>query len=641
MFEAYSIGIRVRLVNLATQGLALLGKDILKTHGQAVQLEKQLNALKLAGAGFAALKIGDGMLGSLGKTLEVSKEYTRQLSLMGASGMSQKDIAEATGAAWKTSKDVLTSSAAENLAAIRELRSVFGTEHMHEAYGILPVVQRTRAVMEALSGKPQEHVAFDMVKAIELRNTGVMSMETMQRNADMMARTLMAFGGTLNVHDYHMALKTAKTSGMRLDDDFVYKYLPTLMQEVKTGSGGAQSAGTILETMRRAIAGGRIPEKMIGNWLDAGLVNANGVGRGGAGNRHIKPGSIVGTELFLSNPFEWANTIARPAIEKLMKTRNVGFDTATAMLFGDRNAEFGISTLIKKAAQFERDRKLVESEGNSMDTYQKLLKTNPQLASDAMHKQWENVQARLGYEVLPRLIPYMIKFADSLDGIGQWMQRNGAATKSIAFGFAGIAVGLSVLGRVLMTAGIIKFLGLGPMIGRAFGVIGIGLLWLGRAVLVVGRALLLNPIGLVITAIAAAAYLLWRNWDEWGPKLTAVWETVRSSLGAVADWIVSKWRWVKSLLPFGDGEKEATSPASPGTPSATAAQPGRYESRYVATRDQGERPLQAKLFLTESGRREIASSTSAIQAREVSRPLGSGMYDPGLGLPPVGMNYAK
>ena len=45
--------------------------------------------------------------------------------------------------------------------------------------------------------------------------------------------------------------------------------------------------------------------------------------------------------------------------------------------------------------------------------------------------------------------------------------------------------------------------------------------------------------------------------------------------------------------------------------------------------------------ITESGRREIASSTSAIQAREVSRPLGSGMYDVGLGLPPVGMNYAK
>ncbi|MEM5527174.1 hypothetical protein, partial [Enterobacter hormaechei] len=32
------------------------------------------------------------------------------------------------------------------------------------------------------------------------------------------------------------------------------------------------------------------------------------------------------------------------------------------------------------------------------------------------------------------------------------------------------------------------------------------------AVLWIGRALLMNPIGLAITAVAAAAYLIYRNW---------------------------------------------------------------------------------------------------------------------------------
>ncbi len=45
----------------------------------------------------------------------------------------------------------------------------------------------------------------------------------------------------------------------------------------------------------------------------------------------------------------------------------------------------------------------------------------------------------------------------------------------------------------------------------------------GRAVLWIGRALLMNPIGLVITAVAAAAYLIYRNW------------------GAVSSWFKQRW----------------------------------------------------------------------------------------------------
>ncbi|HAL7069627.1 TPA: phage tail tape measure protein [Escherichia coli] len=39
-----------------------------------------------------------------------------------------------------------------------------------------------------------------------------------------------------------------------------------------------------------------------------------------------------------------------------------------------------------------------------------------------------------------------------------------------------------------------------------------GIMLAGRAVLWIGRALMMNPIGLVITAVAAAAYLIYRNW---------------------------------------------------------------------------------------------------------------------------------
>ncbi|RPE72548.1 TP901 family phage tail tape measure protein [Tibeticola sediminis] len=61
-----------------------------------------------------------------------------------------------------------------------------------------------------------------------------------------------------------------------------------------------------------------------------------------------------------------------------------------------------------------------------------------------------------------------------------------------------------------------------------------------RAIALVGRALLLNPIGLTLTAIATAAYLIWRHWDVIGPKLAAVWQTVKDAFN-------SAWQWISTL----------------------------------------------------------------------------------------------
>ncbi|MEX3628335.1 MAG: hypothetical protein VB138_01515 [Burkholderia sp.] len=648
MSFAYSVAIKLSVANLASQGIRLLATDLLAAHGAAAKLEDKLKALKLVAVGYGLEKIGSGMLGFLEKSVDASKEYTRQLSLMNAAGMTQREIAEAAAAAWKTSKEVITSSVSENLTAIRELRSVFGKDHMHEAYGILPTVQRTKAILEALTGKQQHGVAFDMVKAIELRTPGTMSAERMQSNADMMAKTLMAMGGTLNVNDFHMALKQAKTSAFGLSDEFVYKYLPTFMQEVKTKEGGAQSAGTALMTTYQALIGGKLKKSAIPLWESMGLINPGDVVRNSTGQMQLKPGAVKDSALFQANPYEWANKVLAPAIEAYGKKTGLNREQVLSGMFGDRNAQWMMNTLIGKAGQFERDRALVDSGLSGYDTYQKLLKSNPQLAQQALHAQWENVQARLGYEVLPRLIPYMLKFADGLDSIAQWMEKHGTATTAIALGLGAVGIGLTLIGKVLMTAGIIKFLGLGPVISGMLarvgsgimsfiGIVGRGFGLLARGALFLGRALLMNPIGLVITAIAAAAYLLWKNWDYVGPKLQAAWDSIKSAVGALADWMRAKWEWIKSYLPsswFSDSKGSGGTVAQP----AAAAQPT-GGSPYVAPK--ADQPVQVTTQINMDGRK-VAEAVSQHQAKAASRPFsGSASFDYGMAAPPVGMGYAR
>ena len=62
----------------------------------------------------------------------------------------------------------------------------------------------------------------------------------------------------------------------------------------------------------------------------------------------------------------------------------------------------------------------------------------------------------------------------------------------------------------------------------------------GQAVLFIGRALLMNPIGLTITGIAVAGYLVYKHWGTIGPVLAKVWNTVKSAF-------TSAWAWIRNL----------------------------------------------------------------------------------------------
>ncbi len=66
-----------------------------------------------------------------------------------------------------------------------------------------------------------------------------------------------------------------------------------------------------------------------------------------------------------------------------------------------------------------------------------------------------------------------------------------------------------------------------------------GFMSAARAVLWIGRALMMNPIGLVITAVAAAAYLIYRNWGQSVAGLNSAGLTFRKPLTAVSRELVS------------------------------------------------------------------------------------------------------
>lgn len=88
-------------------------------------------------------------------------------------------------------------------------------------------------------------------------------------------------------------------------------------------------------------------------------------------------------------------------------------------------------------------------------------------------------------------------------------------------GFSAVAKGARTLSGVL-SGGLVR-----------------GIMLAGRAVLWIGRALMMNPIGLVITAVAAAAYLIYRNWGQSVAGLNSAGQTFRKPLTAALWELVS------------------------------------------------------------------------------------------------------
>lgn len=111
-----------------------------------------------------------------------------------------------------------------------------------------------------------------------------------------------------------------------------------------------------------------------------------------------------------------------------------------------------------------------------------------------------------------------------------------------------------------------KMRGLGPLAsrlatgaGRLGRVLGDGLLRglmaAGRAVLFIGRALLMNPIGLLITGIAVAAYLIYRYWGPIKGFFTRLWtgiENIGTQIwSSITGFFTDRWQEIQTAFDGG------------------------------------------------------------------------------------------
>ena len=512
MFEAFKVGITIGLTNQVSKGLSLIGRDLLATerHLKSIQKEfnrtgysslavqKRITAASGAVAAFNSnlaktqrLALGGAVLGgagylglkAIGATVKPAEEYVHQLELAKSAGLSQLEIAQATGAAWKTTGQVLTTTAADNMKAVRELRMVFGSTA--DAVEFLPQGQKIQAVLDSVlhgqGGVQAKDVAFTAFRALELRGASG-DKKAMMEQSDLIVKGVIASGGKFTPHMLMQAQKYANPSGQHFSNDFLYGILPTLVQEM-----GGSTTGTMLTSLSRAVVNGRIDKKALPAWLKYGLAESVEGVTGETAKVRAK-----NARMFQESPFLYMQWV-----EGQLKAGGLTDPLARAQvitdLFSNQRAARAASLMTEQGPRLTKDFNLIGKAGTSAE-YDRLVKTDPVMARQAAAAQWDNLKTVIGLQVIPILIPAIKGLADGLHALSHWGQKNQGIVKGLVWAFGGLSAAMLFGGTVLTLKA--AFTGLRLL----FGLTGAGSLIGGAASL----ASNLGPLALGLGSVGAA-----------------------------------------------------------------------------------------------------------------------------------------
>lgn len=638
MFEAYSIGVKIKLINHASAGLIAMSGAFRRTEQDAAALERRMLSIqKTALKGGLLLGAGGVGLGMVAHMVKPASEYAHQLQLMNAAGMKHLEIVKATSAAWGANRAVPTSTTMQNLESIRELRMVFGdTGH---AIQYMPTVQKMQGVLGNLLGKNAGDEAYTIAKALEMKGA-VKDPALFKMQADMMTKAIIAAGGKVGGNDFLSAFKYGRAATTGWNDEFAYTILPTLIQEMKTrggSGGGAGGPGNALMSMYSAVVGGTVPQKSLKVWEKLGLLDPSKiVWTKTHSAKGVEPGGIVGSAMFQANPFQWTQEVLTPALIKAGYKTPGQQKEALQYLFPNRTAGFVATQMVEQPWKFHRDQGLIKG-AMGINAYDTLLKTDPMMAEQALSAQWKSLQAKLAFTILPQLISGFTMLSGGLTSISEWATKNPVKVKALMWAFVGLSAAMAIGGTVLLVSAAFRGLGLTLLFGKIGGVAGI--IRIAGGLRLFGSALLFSNVG-----GAAGIMGIGRSLMTMTGALGLLSQAAAVFVAAYAGWKAGGFIYDHAIQgsKFGNalGEVELRGAAFLGSQDAALALTTRYTANHSGdfnrARMYAANPGMVHTTINIDGRK-VAEAITPHQARAASRPQsGTSGFDGSMSPIPVG-----
>lgn len=275
-------------------------------------------------------------------------------------------------------------------------------------------------------------------------------------------------------------------------------------------------------------------------------------------------------------------------IEKVKKMPDDKQYPLLAKIFGKQYAD-DVLLLAQNTGEYNRQLGLLQEtdeQGNLkyIGSMQREFENRSSTAENKLTKLKNSISelaTKIGSAFLPVISSFVENITPVIYSITKWVETNpqimdwvltigggvaavvgGLLTLHSAFSF--VAAGLLpfikagkflgvFLGKFLFSAISKLSLGLGYLIGYVIK----GAMMFGKALLMMSRALLTNPIGLIITGIAVAAYLIYENWAKVGPWFSELWSKVSgvfsNAWNGITNFCSTAWTNISNFFTSGIG----------------------------------------------------------------------------------------
>ncbi|KAF1004105.1 MAG: hypothetical protein GAK36_00130 [Pseudomonas sp.] len=538
-FEAYSVAVKLSLINHVSAGMALISKSLAATGGDVDKLNSKLASIGKQGAIGAAMFAGGLGIASMFKApLDEAKKFQNETERFRSLGLGDKVTDDAVKFA--SGMNTYGTSIRENLGLLRDAQTVFGD--FHEAQMVTPLLAKMKFANAALygdeGGAMKDKAFMDMLKVIEMRG-GLASEAEFVKQANMVQRVQTATGGRVGANEYLNFIKTGGVAAKGIKDENFYYAMEPLIQEM-----GGQRVGTGLMSAYQNLVQGRTTQRAANELMRIGMLNPAMVDYDKVGNiKQVKAGAIKGGDVMVADPMKWMQTVMLPAFASKGITEKQAILNEIGAIFTNRTASQLYSTMYLQQEQIAKNFKL-NSGAAGIDELEKNAKKTLTGKEIELQKKWTDLLLKLGEVILPLAIKAVDGLNDAIKKMTVWIDANPGKVKALTYAFMGLAAFLITGGLINMViaagrgfwllAKALIFVGTGglapliPWIARMATYLVMGATGFAKFLLVAGRFLLLNPIGLVITAIAAAAFLLWNNWKEISGALKLMWSDMKT-----------------------------------------------------------------------------------------------------------------
>lgn len=539
-------------INQANQSMREQQQRLQRMTQMQQNYERQTGRLRsAAGYGMGAAMTGAGAIYTMRKPIDESKRTDVEEHRIASLGLGNKATKEAIK--YAKAMDTFGTSTLDNLTLMRDGITAFGD--VHHAEMVAPTLAKMKFANEAMfgseGGAENEKKFMDMLKVIELRG-GLKSEKSFKDQANIIQQVITATGGRVQGEEWLNVIKTGGIAAKGMDNKAFYYKMEPLVQEM-----GGFRVGTAMMSAYQNLYQGRTTQRAMGNLDKFGLIgDPSKVKHNKTGDlSYLDIGAIKGADLFKKDQFAWMEQVLVPALNAKGITKEGDVVDAIGSIFSNRTASNLFAQMYQQREQIHKNAKLNEGANNIEQLFNQGKDTTTGKELEAKAKL-HDAYLRFGQTILPIYTKAIEVATGALSTFTGWMERNPTLAKALGAGLVFIAVSLVAIGGALAIFSplILGMLSLrlilaststaAGLFNRVFAIVPLvlklfksALLGVGRVFIWLGRALLTNPIGLAITAIAVAAYLIYKNWTPIKAFFIDLWNGVKTAFNSGVSFI--------------------------------------------------------------------------------------------------------